>query len=146
VLQAYLQKMLLLRPHHINCIFFYKGLGYNNDFVTGMNSILSLIKNNPNIKVNLIVNCDNLCDKCPNMKANKICISNENVTKLDYNTLKIYNLKENHEYIFTEIINTLYKNFDANKFHEICSSCNWYKEGVCNDTIISAQIKTWNFI
>ena len=138
--------MLLLRPHHINCIFFYKGLGYNDDCVTGMNSVLSLIKNTPNVKINLIVNCDNLCARCPNMLTNKVCISNENVTKLDHNTLKVYDLKENQEYTFTEIINTIYKNFDRAKFHKICSSCNWYKEGVCNDTIILAQIKTWSLI
>lgn len=138
--------MLLLRPHHINCIFFYKGLGYNNDFVTGMNSILKLIKSNPNVKIKLIINCDNLCNKCPNMQANKLCISNDNVAKLDHKTLKLYNLKENQEYTFTEIINSIYKNFDRAKFHTICSSCNWYKEGVCNDTIISDQINTWSFI
>lgn len=138
--------MLLLRPHHINCIFFYKGLGYNNDFVTGMNSVLNLIKKTPNVKIKLIVNCDNLCAKCPNMLINKVCISNDNVTKLDNRTLEMYDLKENQEYTFTEIINTLYKNFDTSKFNTICSSCNWYKKGVCNDTIISDQIKTWSLI
>jgi Uncharacterized conserved protein len=111
-----------------------------------MNSVLSLIKNNPNVKINLIVNCDNLCAKCPNMLINKVCISNENVTKLDHETLKVYDLKENQEYTFTEIINTIYKNFDIAKFHTICSSCNWYKDGVCSDAIISAQIKAWSFI
>lgn len=135
--------MLLLRPHHINCIFFYRGLGYNDDFVSRMNSILNLIKNNPGIKISLTVNCDDLCHKCPNMQTNEICISNENVAKLDYNTLKVYNLKENHEYVFTEIINVIYKNFDADKFHEICCSCNWHKEGICNDNIITNQLNNW---
>lgn len=138
--------MLLLRPHHINCIFFYKGLGYSDTFVKGMNSILSLIKNNPDTKIKLIVNCDRLCDNCPNMKEDKVCISKENVAILDYNTLKTYNLKENQEYTFNEIINNIYKNFDSNKFHKICSSCNWYKEGICCDNIIAEQLKTWDCI
>lgn len=137
--------MLLLRPHHINCIFFYKGLGYSEDFVKGMNSILKLIKENSKVKIKLIVKCDNLCDNCPNMQSNNVCITKENVAKLDYNTLQIYNLKENQEYTFNEIINTIYKNFNSNKFHKICSSCNWYKVGVCNDNIIADQIKNWVF-
>ena len=138
--------MLLLRPHHINCMFFYRGLGYSNTFIKGMNSILSLIKNNPNTRIKLIVNCDNLCDNCPNMQANKSCMSKENVAKLDYNALNVYNLKENQDYIFSDIINNIYKNFDSNKFHRICSSCNWYKEGVCSDLIIKDQLKKWSCI
>lgn len=135
--------MLLLRPHHINCIFFYKGLGYSENFVKGMNSISKLIIEKSNTKIKLIVKCDDLCDNCPNMNLDNVCITKKNVAMLDYNTLQIYNLKENQEYTFNEIINNIYKNFDSNKFHKICSSCNWYKKGVCNDNIIADQLKKW---
>jgi len=43
--------MLLLRPHHINCIFFYKGIGYSKDFIEGMDNILNLVKKEPNTKI-----------------------------------------------------------------------------------------------
>ena len=135
--------MLLLRPHHINCIFFYRGLGYSKDFIDGMNNILTLFKKNPNTKIKLIVNCDDLCVKCPNKQLDDVCVTKEKVAKLDYNTLQIYDLKENEEYTFNQIIDTIYKHFNKNKFHKICSTCNWYKDGVCSDNIIDEQLEKW---
>lgn len=136
--------MLLLRPHHINCIFFYKGLGYSKDFIKGMNNTLTLFKENPNTKIKLIVKCDDLCVNCPNKQFDDVCITEENVAILDCNTLHLYNLKENEEYTFNEIIDTIYKHFNKNKFRKICSTCNWYKEGICSDNIIEEQLEKWN--
>lgn len=135
--------MLLLRPHHINCMFFYKGLGYSEDFNKGMNRIIDLLKDNPDTKIKLIVKCDNLCDNCPNKQSNHMCITKEKIEKLDFNTLEIYSLMENEEYKFKQIIDTIYKDFDKRKFHTICNSCNWYKEGICNENIIEHQLKKW---
>ena len=136
--------MLLLRPHHINCIFFYKGLGYSEDFIGEMNNLLTLLKEHSDTKIKLIVNCDTLCKNCPNKQLGDICITKEKVDKLDYNTLQVYALKENEEYTFNEIIDTVYKHFNKNKFHKICSTCNWYKDGICSDNIIEEQLKKWN--
>lgn len=136
--------MLLLRPHHINCIFFYRGLGYNQEFVDGMNKTLDFLNKNPNSKIKLAVKCDNLCSNCPNKQNNDTCLTNNNVKKLDFKTLDTYNLKNNHVYSFEEIILKIYKNFDKDKFNKICNTCNWYKEGVCADIVIEDQLKKWN--
>lgn len=136
--------MLLLRPHHINCLFFYKGLGYSKDFIEGMDNILNLVKKDPNTKIKLIVNCDDLCNNCPNKQSDDVCMTKEKVAKLDYDTLQVYNLKENQEYTFEEIINTIYKGFNKNKFKKICRSCNWYKEGICSEHVIEYQLEKWD--
>lgn len=136
--------MLLLRPHHINCVFFYRGLGYSKEFVKGMNDIIYILNNNPHTKIKLITKCDDLCVNCPNKKDNNTCLTDEKVKELDFKTLKTYNLEENEEYIFYEIINTIYKNFDKDKFHKICRGCNWYKSDTCCDSIILEQSKIWN--
>lgn len=136
-------KLLLLRPHHINCMFFYRGLGYSEDFNKGMKKIINLLKDNPNTKIKLIVKCDILCDNCPNKQSNDMCITKEKIDKLDFNTLQTYNLNENEEYSFKQILDNIYKGYDKNKFHEICNYCNWYKEGVCNENIIKTQLENW---
>lgn len=136
--------MLLLRPHHINCFFFYSGLGYSKKFVDGMSILLDFLNKNHNSKIKLIVKCDALCSNCPNRQSNNCCITEEKVKELDYNTLHAYKLKENEEYIFNQILNDIYKNFDNNKFHQICKNCNWYKEGICSENIIKDKIKKWN--
>lgn len=137
--------MLLLRPHHVNCIFFYKGLGYSKEFVEGMNNIINLLNKNPYSKIKLITKCDDLCINCPNRQNNNTCLADKKVNDLDFNTLKIYGLKENKEYAFNEIINNIYRNFDKNKFHKICSNCNWYKSDTCCESIILEQSRLWNF-
>lgn len=80
--------MLLLRPHHINCIFFFRGLGYSDEFVNGMYSILEFLTKNPDSKIKLTLNCDALCSNCPNKQNNNLCITEEKVEALDLNALK----------------------------------------------------------
>jgi hypothetical protein len=136
--------MLLLRPHHINCIFFYRGLGYSKKFVTEMNAIVDFLNKNHNSKIKLVTKCDILCSNCPNKQKDDTCITKEKVEELDNNTLQIYDLEEHGEYVFKQIVEDLYKNFDSHKFYKICSLCNWYKDGVCTESIIKEQIIKWS--
>ena len=77
-----------LRPHHINCIFFYIGKGYSEDFVKNMTKIIFLLQKDKNNKIKFITSCDDLCKHCPN-KINNICYYNDNVNKLDQSCIKI---------------------------------------------------------
>lgn len=135
--------MIYLRPHHINCIFFYKGLGYSEDFVNKMDSIQNLLKEYPETEVKLIKKCDEICKACPNMKCKGICTTEEKVLNLDENTLDKYNLHDNKNYMFKELISKIYMNFDENKFYNICKECGWYKQGVCNKNIIKQHRDKW---
>jgi len=136
--------MLLLRPHHINCLFFYQGLGYSKNFTKCMDKLVTLIKENPYSKVMFNVECDILCHNCPSRQINNRCITQNKVNELDYSTLQTYNIKEHEVYTFHEIIDTIYKNFSESKFNKICRSCNWYKRGICTESIISYQIEKWS--
>lgn len=121
---------ILLRPHHINCIYFYKGFGYDKKFIENMNYILdSLFQNKYNIK--FVKECDVLCKACPNRIKNE-CKTEKHVKKLDDLTIKNYNLYLDKIYSFNEIYEKYYKNFDYKKFTNICSSCEWFKKGICS--------------
>lgn len=135
--------MLIIRPHHINCLFFFKGLGYNYEFTKIMNSIVSELRNNPNIKIKLVSHSDDICKACPNKSAHNICLSEDKVKLLDENTLKYYHLQDKSEYYFKDIISNIYENYDAEKFFNICSQCEWFKKGVCSKEVIPAQQKIW---
>lgn len=39
--------MLKLRAHHINCLFFYKGLGYDDSFTMNMDNLKHTLLKNP---------------------------------------------------------------------------------------------------
>ena len=134
--------MLIIRPHHINCLFFFKGLGYDYNFTENMNNIRNKILSNNDIKIKLVSHCDMICSRCPN-KSSEICLFNDKVNMLDSNTLKAYNLNEDKEYSFSYIIDNIYKSYNYEKFCSICSSCEWFKKGVCSKDIIPEQKKIW---
>lgn len=123
--------MIKIRPHHINCIYFYKGLGYSEEFVKGMDTVVELLKNHDNIEIKLVSNCDAICEKCPNKIEEKICITNDMVKKLDELTLKEYGLKVGNIYKFSYIKENIYKNYSKEKFERICKDCQWHKNKVC---------------
>lgn len=135
--------ILLIRPHHVNCIFFFKGKGYNFEFASNMNKIISELKTNQDTKIKLITECDSLCSHCPNRLENDKCFFNDKVKLLDYNTLQSYDLKDLKEYSFKEIVNNIYKTYDHKKFEFICSNCEWFKKGVCSKELINEHKKIW---
>ena len=133
--------MIYLRPHHINCIYFFVGKGYDEAFVSNMNKTIdTLNKNKSTQNIKFVCNCDFLCKKCPN-KKNKNCITKEHVLDLDGKTIREYKLNLNKLYSFEEIIEKYYLNYDATKFTNICESCEWYKNGTCSTNKIKAMIK-----
>ena len=135
--------MLLIRPHHINCIFFFKGLGYNFEFTSNMKDIISQLHNNPYTHIKLVSQCDSLCKCCPNKTNDSKCIYQNNVSLLDSHTLEYLSIKNNHEYSFKEIINTIYQNYNYNTFIKICSHCECFKNEVCSKDLIDEHKRIW---
>lgn len=134
--------VLKLRPHHINCLFFYEGKGYSKQFVENMNCIVEHLRNNSGQMIVLEKQNDRLCGACPNLKEN-ICISSDKIGSLDQATLENYGLKEDEIYSFQEIKEKIYKNYSSETFHLICNRCEWYKSGVCTEEKIKGQQQIW---
>lgn len=134
--------MLIIRPHHINCLFFFKGLGYNYDFTSNMNNIKNTLIKDNNVKIKLVSQCDMICSHCPS-KSLGVCLFEDKVRLLDNNTLKEYKLNINTEYDFSYIIENIYKKYDYKKFFNICNTCEWFKKGVCSINIIPEQKDYW---
>lgn len=131
--------MLKLRPHHINCLFFYRGMGYSEAFVERMNTIEKELLQDDSKQIELVVGCDVLCECCPHQQENESCKSDDKVIKLDTNTLTTYGLEAHTPYSFQFIKEKIYKDFDADKFERICSACEWYRQGVCSKEYIEKQ-------
>ena len=134
--------VLKLRPHHINCLFFYEGKGYSEGFVENMNALVEHLRNYPEQKIYFEKQNDKLCEQCPNLKEN-ICISSSKIVGLDQATLENYGLKEHEIYSFQEIKEKIYKNFSYETFRTICSQCEWYKREICTKEKIIGQQQIW---
>ena len=123
--------MLKLRPHHINCIYFYRGLGYSNEFVKNMDKIVNELKSNDDIRIKFVKSCDDICECCPNKLQGEKCNTADKVKEMDLRTIHRYNLNVDNIYNFSYIKNEIYKKMLANNFNYICAECEWKKQGVC---------------
>lgn len=123
--------MLNLRPHHINCIYFYRGLGYSKEFVENMDKIVNELKNNEDIEIKFVKGCDQLCECCPNKLINDKCKTDEKIKEMDCKTISRYNLNIHETYTFSYIKNNIYKNLLKENFNYICNKCEWKEKGVC---------------
>ena len=46
--------MINLRPHHLLCILFFEGKGYNKEFTLNMQNIINNLSHNTKIKLTLL--------------------------------------------------------------------------------------------
>lgn len=115
-----------LRPHHLICIQKFTGHGYNADFTAHMKSIVLELKNNPNTKITLTQECDDLCKMCPN-NISGICSSTEKVALMDSAVLNICDLAYGENIPWKNAANiALERILKTEEFNNICACCNWF--------------------
>ena len=127
--------MLKIRPHHFLCMKAFIGRGYSKDFTENMINTINILKENKNQKIEVVVDLDKLCSKCPNNIKNKICKTNESVIKMDKKVMDYFNIKTGI-YEYEEIINLIYNNINEDIIKDICGNCSWYKVTNCKDLIL----------
>lgn len=119
--------MVKLRPHHLLCIQNYVGKGYNDEFISNMNTIIEKIKEEN--KVEIIFSLDNICWKCPN-KNNDECVTNDKVIEIDKKIVQCFGIEEK-DYIYLELVEEIKEKLTEEKKKYICGSCEWYMKKVC---------------
>lgn len=113
-----------IRPHHLLCIQFFEGKGYNDDFVKHMAEIHSrLINHNP--KIHLVKGTDDICSKCPN-NENGQCNKEPSVSGNDKRTYQAIKDEIKGDETWEELTELVYKNIiEQNKLKHVCQTCRW---------------------
>ena len=115
-----------LRPHHLLCIQKFTGHGYNADFTSHMQSIVSALTENPDIRITLVHGCDDLCKMCPN-NENGVCASLEKVASMDSAVLNSCNFAYGETVLWTEAARRAREQiFETEDFSNICACCQWF--------------------
>ena len=127
--------MLKIRTHHFLCMKAFIGRGYSKDFTENMINTINILKENKNQKIEVVVDLDKLCSKCPNNIKSKICNTNESVIQMDKKVMDYFNIKTGI-YEYEEIINLIYNNINEDIIKDICGNCSWYKVTNCKDLIL----------
>ena len=125
-----------LRPHHLMCTQGYSGKGYSEDFVENMNNITDILRNNKDVKINLVFFTDDICKSCPEKLEEDLCSSNNKVKSIDEKVVKYFNLEEK-EYNYKKIVKYIKDNMTEEIMDDICSTCQWYNMSKCKEVMCS---------
>ncbi len=125
--------MIELRPHHILCFQSYIGKGYSSDFTDNMDYIVSKLRKNPKEKLRLVDGLDHICGPCPKNMGVK-CEDQEKVLHIDSQVMENLGL-DFGVYSYEYLVDTLYRKLSKTKFDKICSTCQWYKQGMCKNIL-----------
>ncbi|MFZ3136476.1 MAG: DUF1284 domain-containing protein [Thermodesulfovibrionales bacterium] len=128
-----------LRGHHLICLHFFKGEGYNPEFIENLRKIIKRAEDGEDIEV--YPGPDDVCTMCPYLKG-KICFydneAESEIKEMDRNALKLLGVKHLDKVVWLNIKNKIPEVFS--QWAKIyCRACDWRK--VCEAKIETAEDK-----
>ncbi|MDR0966070.1 MAG: DUF1284 domain-containing protein [Myxococcales bacterium] len=121
---------ILLRPHHLTCLFFYVGKGYSEAFTRRMDEISDRVRSAGN-HIRLVEGCDVLCEVCPH-RGSTGCKDEWRMGRFDERTIAEYGLVRGTIYEASKLFASMFERFDSRRFERICGDCDWRVKGVCD--------------
>ncbi len=124
--------MPLLRGHHLICLHFYNGEGYNETFIKNLRHIMNRIDDE---MTTVSFGADNICTSCLHLKQGK-CQSSENaeeeIREMDKKALELLELLPRDKVNWNEVKEKLPEIF-SEWFSQYCSECKWKEACEKND-------------
>ena len=131
-MSSLLKLAIKLRGHHLICLHFFKGEGYNPEFVKNLREILKRVEAGEEVEV--CSGADNVCKKCPYLKG-KLCLYDKDaeaeIRAMDKRAMGLLRLKTRDRVKWQEIRKRIPEIFHA-WLREYCENCDWRK--VCEKT------------
>ena len=125
--------MPALRGHHLICLHFFNGKGYNEGFLENLADVLKTIEYQP---VNVMHGADDVCNKCPNLKqgeCNYTESADEEIRAMDNRALHLLGLSGGSAIGWEDIREKIPDIFQM-WYREYCNSCGWKKACEQNDS------------
>jgi len=121
------KKNIKLRGHHLICLHFFTGEGYNFEFVANLRMVLGRAKSGEEIEI--CTGADDICRKCPHLKGER-CFYDKNsdneIRKMDRRAIKLLRLSAHGKIKWLEITSKIPEIIGewADKY---CETCGWRK-------------------
>lgn len=126
-----------LRAHHLLCILGFRGLGYDEKFVKGMEMVIQRMKENPDLEIRLIEKCDDICAACPfnidDRCENEVVRGEEGIRERDRQVAGRLALKAGDVLTIEEILDSVKEKIKSGDLSVICKDCPWLKMGYCEE-------------
>ena len=113
-----------LRLHHLLCIGFFEGKGYDDGFTANMARVVGLLAEDGS-EVELTRSADLICAACPN-DLNGCCTSTDKVRRYDSAVMDLCGLREGEVYTARELFDkTRERIILSGRLGEVCGDCCW---------------------
>lgn len=95
-------KMIKLRGHHLLCLQFFEGRGYDKKFIENLKNILKRLNRGEKIKI--VKGKDDICSACSYSSNNERCRLYKRIEEKDKIVLRIFNLNAGEEISWDKVI------------------------------------------
>jgi hypothetical protein len=127
-----------LRGHHLICLHFFTGEGYNPEFIENLKEILIRAQSGEEIEV--CSGVDDVCSVCPFLKERRchyVKHAENEIQKMDRNATKRLRIESGMKVMWFDIQERV-KGILRTWKEDYCKSCNWRK--VCEKTALYQEI------
>lgn len=127
-----------LRGHHLICLHFFNGEGYNPEFIMNLQDVMKTAEYED---IRISPGSDDVCIKCPYLKE-KRCYYNENsdeeIKRMDREALGLLNFNTGMNVGWNDIKDRLPELFNA-WYKAYCTACGWKR--ACEGSASYLQLK-----
>jgi hypothetical protein len=127
-----------LRGHHLICLHFFTGEGYNPEFIGNLREIL--IRAQSGEEVEVCSGVDDVCMMCPFLKERRCHYdkhAENEIQKMDRNATRLLRIEPGMKVIWFDMQERL-KGILRIWMADYCRNCNWRK--VCEKTALYQEI------
>jgi hypothetical protein len=114
-----------LRHHHLLCVQFFRGEGYDRRFVENMTSLVSALRSSEELTVHLSTSCDDVCSCCPHLVAGE-CEYGDSVLRKDRRVARFLGFPEEGAFPagpLWKAVGERLRTIDS--LEGICGECEW---------------------
>ena len=126
-----------MRAHHLLCILGFRRRGYSQEFIDGMDEVVSSIKSHPDTTLELKTSPDAICRLCPHLAAtgcNRRAGAEESVRKKDLAILEALGLRAGMRLRVSEVYEKVRSSFHEKDLSKrYCARCRWLPLGFCTE-------------
>lgn len=118
------------RGHHLICLHFYRGEGYDREYVEKLSILME--KAAAGEIVEIVAGADDVCHFCPHLRHEQCkhqANSEQEIKELDQRALTHLGLKCGDQVIWRRLAQFVDKT-PANWFQDFCQGCDWLE--LCN--------------
>jgi len=127
-----------LRGHHLICLHFFNGEGYNPEFIENLRNVLEKTRSGD---VEISPGADDICDGCPHLKQ-FMCRytedADEGIREMDKRALELLKESEGSKVRWHEIRTRIPKLFYS-WYNSYCNVCGWKR--TCEQDALYRQLR-----